>query len=111
RPSGPGHRVVPCRPAARETDRAGRARRRRRPSAECSASTGNKTGTTRGVVGVIGRLEAARIGPGLKIGDGIHHAPAELAKARAAADHALLLQRARWQPRRWSGSGPTAWMG
>src|SRR5690606_2834627 len=52
----------------------------------------------------IGRgLIAARIGPGIQIGHGVHDAPAELAKRRSAADHALLLQRARRQPQVVSG--------
>src|SRR5690606_7208345 len=40
---------------------------------------------------------AAAIGPSVQVGDGVEHAPAELAKARPAAQHALLFQRARRQ--------------
>ncbi|MOA48439.1 hypothetical protein D3C78_1711810 [compost metagenome] len=47
------------------------------------------------VLGIEGGLKAARIGPRLEVGQGVHHSPAELVKARPAADHPLLLQSAR----------------
>src|SRR5690606_15261628 len=50
------------------------------------------------VLGIEGGLEAALTSPGVEIGKRIHHPPAELMKARPAADHPLLLQRARRQP-------------
>jgi hypothetical protein len=46
-----------------------------------------------GVFGIGGRLETAVGGPGVEVSHGVHDAAAELAKARAAADHALLFQR------------------
>src|SRR3546814_14831067 len=51
-----------------------------------------------GVFGIGSRLETAVGGPGIEVGHGVHDAAAELAKAWAAADHALLFQRARRQP-------------
>src|SRR3990167_2110492 len=46
------------------------------------------------VFGIEGGLEAPRPSPGLEVDECIHHSPAELVKARPAADHSLLLQRA-----------------
>jgi len=54
------------------------------------------------VLRVKGSFEASRISPGQQVGLGIHHATAELAKTRAAPDHALLFQRA-WRQAQKSG--------
>ena len=47
------------------------------------------------VVGIGSRLAGSLGRPGFQIRNGVDHAAAELAESRPAADHALLLQRAR----------------
>src|SRR5690606_38089247 len=108
RPSGLVRRAAPCRPAARGTGRAVRApspswTRREPPARRSSAAIAVVTGVALGVLGVGRGLEAARVGPGIEVGHRIHHAAAELAKARAAADDALFLQRAWRQAQVFSG--------
>src|SRR3546814_623489 len=110
RPSNPGCRAAPCRRARRGTGRAVRA-----PATAAAGTAGRcwtwrwpaarrrsaRTAVGRVVLGVFGigsRLETAVGGPGIEVGHGVHDAAAELAKAWAAADHALLFQRARRQP-------------
>src|SRR5256885_775340 len=48
-----------------------------------------------GVLGIGCALEAALGSPGIEIGHGVHDAAAEFAELGAAAQHALLFQRAR----------------
>jgi hypothetical protein len=63
------------------------------------AISGHHGNRPRGVrhIRVGSRLVAALVGPGIEVGHRVHDAAAELAELRAAADHALFLQRARRQ--------------
>src|SRR3546814_11027681 len=110
RPWNPGWRGGPVGRARRGTGRAVRA-----PATAAAGTAGRcwtwrwaaarrrsaRTAVGRVVLGVFGigsRLETAVGGPGIEVGHGVHDAAAELAKAWAAAEHALLFQRARRQP-------------
>ena len=109
RPSSPGCRVAPCRPAARGTGRAVRVAALVAAAGSDGLNMAMATGEPEisgvtvvarmpfGIFRVGSRRVAARIGPGVEVAHGIHDAAAELAELRAAADHALLLQRARRQ--------------
>src|SRR5690606_27514501 len=91
-PSSPGCRAAPCRLAARGTGRAGHARAPSWPYGRQST----RTAVSRVLLGVFwigGGLKTVLVGPGIEVGNGIHDAATELAKARATADHTLLFQR------------------